>query len=386
VKLKSTSAVIASYRYDALGRRVEKNVGGAVERHVLSIWNEPGVVEDLSHVVSAYDGSDAWKQNFVWSDEVDGIQALEQKDVLDYDSDGNTTEVTRSFYHRNALGSVMEITDLNQAVVVSYRYDPYGKVTITRGGTPQSTDPLGNHWTFTGRFLDEETGLLHYRARCYDPATGRFMHRDPLGLAVGPNLFEYASSAPQTLADPSGLDDEIVLRQNALFSCDEATGVRAFLNRSDAEDGGKAMEDIYMTMESLKQKCDCGKMNLKVDVSVEGDAGTNPTDALREYVADSAGLIAYEATKDNEMSDWHAVNMGLFNDPVDTNVLISKGCTGLTSPCSSGDRKWHFSFRLRTGRGIITIACDVTLTWDLLNMQDCGRKGQRAGYGLGPRG
>ncbi len=145
VKLKSTSPVIASYRYDAIGRRVEKNVGGTVERHILSIWNDPGVVEDLSHVVTVYDGSDNWKQNFVWSDEVDGIQMLEQKDVLDYDTDGNPTEVTRSFYHRSALGSVMEITDMNQAVVVSYRYDPYGKATITRGGTPQSSDPLGNH-------------------------------------------------------------------------------------------------------------------------------------------------------------------------------------------------------------------------------------------------
>jgi len=205
VKLKSSGSVIASYRYDALGRRVEKNVGGTVERYILSIWNDPGVVEDLSHVVSVYDDSDNWKQNFVWSDEVDGIQMLEQKDVLDYDSDGNTTEITRSFYHRNALGSVMEITDMNQAEVVSYRYDPYGKVTITVGGTPQSSDPLGNHWTFTGRFLDEESGLLYYRARYYDPATGRFVQRDPQGYTAGSNLFAYADSDPSTLCDPAGL-------------------------------------------------------------------------------------------------------------------------------------------------------------------------------------
>jgi RHS repeat-associated protein len=166
-------------------------------------------------VVSVYDGSDAWKQNFAWSDEVDGIQMLEQKDVLDFDTDGNTTEVTRSFYHRNALGSVMEITDMNQAVVVSYRYDPYGKVTITRGGTPQSSDPLGNHWTFTGRFLDEEAGLLYYRARYYDPATGRFLQRDPLGYTEAPNLFEYVASNPVLFSDATGLryteEDEIQL-------------------------------------------------------------------------------------------------------------------------------------------------------------------------------
>jgi RHS repeat-associated protein len=222
VKLKSTSAVIASYRYDALGRRVEKNVGGTVERHILSLSRfadsgrlisnayissptDAERVQDLSHVIAVYDGSDAWKQNFVWNDDVDGSQMLEQKDVLDYDTDGNTTEVTRSFYHQNALGSVMEITDMNQVVVVTYRYDPYGKVTITRGGTPQSSDPLGQHWTFTSRFFDEESGLLYYRARCYDPAIGRFAQRDPLGVTAGPNLFAYVDSGPTHRTDPTGL-------------------------------------------------------------------------------------------------------------------------------------------------------------------------------------
>lgn len=93
---------------------------------------------------------------------------------------------------------------MNEAVVVSYRYDPYGKVTITRGGTPQSSDPLGNHWTFTGRFLDEESGLLYYRARYYDPTTGRFLQRDPEGYAQGPNLFAYCGNNPPSLTDPSG--------------------------------------------------------------------------------------------------------------------------------------------------------------------------------------
>ena len=105
--------------------------------------------KELKCRVAVYDGSDNWLQNFVWNDEVDGIQMLEQKDVLDYDTDGNTTELTRSYYHRNALGSVMEITDANQAAVASYRYDPYGSVTITRGGQTQSSDPLGQHWGFT---------------------------------------------------------------------------------------------------------------------------------------------------------------------------------------------------------------------------------------------
>ena len=210
VKLKADSSVVASYRYDALGRRVEKNTGD-VERYIRSTWTWPGHRDNISHVVSVYDGSDGWLQNFVWSDEIDGIVMLEQADVLDYDSDSNVTEITRHFYHTNALGSVMEITDLNQVSAVSCRYDPYGKVTITVGGTQQATDPLGQHWTFTCRLLDEESGLYYYRARYYGADVGRFLHRDPLGYCTYPNLFQYADSSPVVHRDPSGQDPMVFI-------------------------------------------------------------------------------------------------------------------------------------------------------------------------------
>jgi RHS repeat-associated protein len=89
--------------------------------------------------------------------------------------------------------------------VVSYRYDPYGAVTITVGGTPQSSDPLGNPWTYTGRFHDEETGLYYYRARYYSPETGRFLQRDPLGARRSARLYEYCLSCPTAFSDPLGL-------------------------------------------------------------------------------------------------------------------------------------------------------------------------------------
>jgi RHS repeat-associated protein len=149
------------------------------------------------------------KQDFVYGQRIDEIVMLEQADVLDHDDDQDTSELTRSFYHRNALGSVLEITDMLEATAVSYRYDPYGAVTITVGGEPEAVDPLGQHWTFTGRFFDEETGFYYYRARMYDPAMGRFLQRDPLGYGPGASLFQYASSNPCTAADPLGLEDTV---------------------------------------------------------------------------------------------------------------------------------------------------------------------------------
>ncbi len=170
--------------------------GGVTERYVYA-----GV-----ETIATYDGSNTWKQDFVFGQGIDNVLMLEQADVLDFDSDQNTTETTRSFYHKNALGSVMAITDMNEATAVSYRYDPYGEVTVTRGWQTQSADPLQQHWTYPGRFFDEETGLYYYRARCFGPEKGRFLERDPLGYQVGPHLYNYAGDRPIGIRDPLGLD------------------------------------------------------------------------------------------------------------------------------------------------------------------------------------
>ncbi|NOT02698.1 MAG: hypothetical protein HOP29_19000 [Phycisphaerales bacterium] len=45
----------------------------------------------------------------------------------------------------------------------------------------------------------------HVGARWYDPSTGRFLQRDPIGIHGGMNVFEYISNAPTFATDASGL-------------------------------------------------------------------------------------------------------------------------------------------------------------------------------------
>jgi RHS repeat-associated protein len=76
-------------------------------------------------------------------------------------------------------------------------YDSFGGRTVTGEAI---------RYGFTGREHDAESGLIHFRARAYDPATGQFLQRDPIGFAAGDlNLYAYVWNDPYGWTDPSGL-------------------------------------------------------------------------------------------------------------------------------------------------------------------------------------
>jgi len=56
----------------------------------------------------------------------------------------------------------------------------------------------------TAREFDTETGLYYYRARYYDPGSGRFASEDPISFGGGNDFYEYAYNDPIIFVDPSG--------------------------------------------------------------------------------------------------------------------------------------------------------------------------------------
>ena len=79
-------------------------------------------------------------------------------------------------------------------IIQRYVYDSFGKIVLQIGN-------LHNIYTYTGRQWDAKAGLYHYRARAYDPETGRFLQHDPI-FAVNP--YAYVENNPINMNDPMG--------------------------------------------------------------------------------------------------------------------------------------------------------------------------------------
>jgi len=104
-----------------------------------------------------------------------------------------------SYYHADGLGSVTSLSNIAGSLAQTYAYDSFGKQTSSSGS-------LTNPFQYTARESDTETGLYYYRARYYDPSSGRFWSEDPLRFFSGEtNFYTYVEGNPINLLDPHGL-------------------------------------------------------------------------------------------------------------------------------------------------------------------------------------
>jgi RHS repeat-associated protein len=107
------------------------------------------------------------------------------------------------FYHADGLGSVTELTDSAGLVKQRYTYSSFGKIESQLD--PNFIQP----YTFAAREFDPETRLYFYRARAYDPVSGRFTQQDPLRdiifIPESLNPYLYVANNPVNFRDPFGL-------------------------------------------------------------------------------------------------------------------------------------------------------------------------------------
>ena len=189
------------YTYDPTGRRIEKDVDGAVTKYVY----------DGDNCIAEYDGSNNLLRKYVHGPCIDEPICM--------------TETTGSYadtyyYHYDGLGSVAALSDSDGDTVQVYEYDVYGQVAASDPNHP-------NPFLFTGRRYDTETGLYYYRARYYNASIGRFLQTDPIGYGDGMNMYAYCANNSVNSIDPSGCVQYVDAEQDPDNPCSVCGGERS---------------------------------------------------------------------------------------------------------------------------------------------------------------
>ncbi|MCI1280607.1 MAG: hypothetical protein LKG23_16670 [Nitrospira sp.] len=100
-----TAITTSSYRYDGLGRRIEKVANGQTKRYIY----------DGEDILLEYDGSNVLQARYTHGPGIDEPIAV-------------TKGASTFFYHQDGLGTVTDLTDASGATVKSYAYDAYGNI------------------------------------------------------------------------------------------------------------------------------------------------------------------------------------------------------------------------------------------------------------------
>ncbi len=164
VRIDFPGGTNAQYRYDGLGRRIEKNVNGTLTRYVY----------DGEDILFEFNGTNRLTARYTHWEGIDEPLIMER----DLNANGSFEAAERFSYHTDGLGSIIDLADSTGGITQSYVYDSFGNI-VRQNGT------LANPYTYTGREFDAESGLFYYRFRYYDARIGRFLQEDPIGFLVG---------------------------------------------------------------------------------------------------------------------------------------------------------------------------------------------------------
>ncbi|WP_081053120.1 RHS repeat-associated core domain-containing protein [Burkholderia territorii] len=224
----------ARYFYDAFGRRIAKEVNG--ERTVFG-WDgdtlayesdgergthyiyEPGTFVPLAqYVAEPVVGikTPAWKSSDRYVPEEDPLQKVAQR----------RADAKLFYYHCDQIGTPQLLTDDDGDVVWEASYKAWGKACEVIARASKAAGIVArNSLRFQGQQEDHETGLHYNRHRYYDTASGRFVSKDPVGLAGGINVYQYARNAV-LWADPLGLTPCSLIRYKIRDSLAPMAGSR----------------------------------------------------------------------------------------------------------------------------------------------------------------
>ena len=298
------------YRYDALGRRIDKHdafgrttflydgdlLAGEIRGSRLSEYlYEPDSFVSLAKLESE------WR-----NEENRNAQA-----------EADQASFATYYYHCDQIGAPQELTDETGRIVWAASYKVWGQtqqlqylrtgtddaavythdqrpLALAAQGEVQSLALVEQPLRFQGQYFDGETGLHYNRFRYYDPVVGRFVHQDPIGLEGGELLYLYSPN-PIFYSDPLGL----------IRVTGKTKGGQNRVSTTWRSTNGPSVNRRHhlIPQEMLKNKCFVNKLKA---IGVK-----NPKDFVDRQIADITNLLHFNIHSggwNNDFKSWLCQN------------------------------------------------------------------------------
>ncbi len=353
-----TNATRLSFTYDYQGRRVAKTV----EQWDSVSWlltSESRYIYDGWNLIAEFDiqpSSFTLHTSYLWGQDLSGsMQGAGGVGGL-LSVTKNQEPGTPNFYPTyDANGNVSEYLDETGAVAAHYEYSPFGRIIASTG----TSDDFA--FRFSTKYHHNETDLLYYGFRYYNPETGRWLSRDPIGERGGLNLYAFVKNNGYFFYDYLGLCERTI-RVGHLFSGEESNWDHF---NSDNNDGTTCYVGCGMNVLNNQQNennpcAGCGEPNPPLEKDgrfVSDPTGTGhdtaggPDDEAAAKAADFLGDVTeidtYGAEQTNELisSRIDAINSELCEPDEDSGcppcetVKITIDCIGAQADGSSWSEK-----------------------------------------------
>ena len=196
---RMSSATLANgdeygYGYNAMGFRTVKQLPGAGQSENAVIYMR----DPQGRLMGEFDAQGNTQEEIVWLGDMP-LAVVARTGAI-------SSNIGYIFADQiNAPRAV--VNSQNNALLWSwFQTDPFGRV--EPNNNPQGQGVYDFDMRLPGQVHDNETGLDHNNARDYDPAIGRFVQSDPMGIFASTNPYIYTGNAPLIGLDPSGLVNE----------------------------------------------------------------------------------------------------------------------------------------------------------------------------------
>ncbi|AOX99912.1 RHS repeat-associated core domain-containing protein [Jeongeupia sp. USM3] len=193
--------VVTNYGYNALGQRVGKTTGGQTTQFAYDLEGR---------LLGEYRGTGILQQETVW---------LGDTPIASVRSGVDAQHPTVYYVWADHLNTPRQLSEpTSQKVVWRWQQvEPFGNSLAEQDPDGDGQQVVYN-LRFPGQYYDQETGRHYNYFRDYDPATGRYIESDPIGLAAGQwSTYAYVDGAVIASSDPLGLAE---LQPIPQFKCD----------------------------------------------------------------------------------------------------------------------------------------------------------------------